>query len=130
MKKIIQFLVVAMSFVACSKNAPENGGDAALTGKWNLEMVRADPGDGSGTYQPIESNRVIEFKADGAFSDPARPQFNRYSRQDDVITLTSTFTSETYHFYIEELNSMSLAFSLEGFWCGSPYGEKFIRINH
>ena len=130
MKRAIQFLVVALAFVACSKSAPENTEDVNLTGKWNLEMVRADPGDGSGTFQPTDIVRVIEFKASGAFSDPTRPQFDRYSRQGDVITLTSTGSSDTYHFYIEELNGATLAFSLEGWWCGSPYAEKFSKINH
>lgn len=36
-----------------------------LLGKWKLIEQLADPGDGSGTFNPVESDRTIEFFSDG-----------------------------------------------------------------
>ncbi len=37
----------------------------ALTGTWVLTEQLADIGDGSGTYQPVDSDRKLVFQADG-----------------------------------------------------------------
>jgi hypothetical protein len=36
-----------------------------LIGKWKLIEVLADPGDGSGIFHTVSSDKVIEFKPDG-----------------------------------------------------------------
>ena len=33
---------------------------------WLLKEILADPGDGSGTFEKVNSNRYIEFRKDGA----------------------------------------------------------------
>jgi len=39
--------------------------DPDLIGKWRLTEVLADPGDGSGTFQYVSSNKILEFHSDG-----------------------------------------------------------------
>ncbi|NNM18501.1 MAG: hypothetical protein HKP24_08010, partial [Croceitalea sp.] len=37
-------------------------------GTWQLVEILADPGDGSGTYTPVDSNKMIVFDNNGRFS--------------------------------------------------------------
>lgn len=39
-------------------------GNENLLGKWKVIEQLSDPGDGSGTFNPIESNRTIQFFSD------------------------------------------------------------------
>jgi hypothetical protein len=64
MKKLI-FLVVALVFLSCTSDEGKPTGGTAIIGKWKLIEQLSDPGDGSGTFQPINSNRIIEFFNDG-----------------------------------------------------------------
>jgi len=61
MKKNFMLLMIIGLFISCSsdeKEYPEN----AFIGTWKLIEVNADPGNGSGTFRAIESNKTIEFK--------------------------------------------------------------------
>ena len=63
----IGLLLLLPLFLACGKDdvAPEN---PDLIGTWQLIEQYLDPGDGSGDYEPIESDLTITFNADGSFS--------------------------------------------------------------
>ncbi len=37
-----------------------------LVNSWKLIEILADPGDGSGTFQPVSSNKIISFFANGS----------------------------------------------------------------
>jgi hypothetical protein len=62
-----KYLLILLSIFICScttdDNKPET--DIEIFGKWKLIEQYLDPGDGSGTFQSIESNRVIEFFSNG-----------------------------------------------------------------
>lgn len=49
--------------IYCSED-PEVG-SAELIGKWQLSEVLFDPGDGSGEFQPVESDKAIDFLSNG-----------------------------------------------------------------
>ena len=69
-----------------------------VVSKWQLAEVLADPGDGSGTFQPVSSNKIIEFYNDGTLysngticnisTDSNANFYGTYSAQD--MTLTSS----------------------------------------
>ncbi len=63
MRKVI-YIIITILFVSCSKEEP-NTFQNQLIGKWNLIEVYADPGDGSGTYNPVTSEKYVEFLANG-----------------------------------------------------------------
>lgn len=61
-----RFLVMAFALVllfSCEKTDKVQT-DNYLIGKWKQIEVLADPGDGSGTFQPVISNKTIEFRTD------------------------------------------------------------------
>lgn len=64
MKKLL-FTVVLVFIFSCTSDDSKPSEEKNLLGKWKLIEQLADPGDGSGTFLPIESNRTIEFFSDG-----------------------------------------------------------------
>lgn len=63
MKKSILLLALLGLLLSCHKNEEELA-PASLAGIWKLTEVLADPGDGSGTFQPVSSNKKIVFTSD------------------------------------------------------------------
>ena len=55
-----------------------------LEGEWQLIEVLADPGDGSGTFQAVSSNKIIEFNSNGTLTSNG-----------DLCTMTSSSGSAT-----------------------------------
>ncbi len=64
MKNYIAFCLFfsLLSLSTCEKN------DSEVVGTWLLTEVLADPGDGSGVFTPVDSDRVIQLKDDGTYS--------------------------------------------------------------
>lgn len=62
MKKSIALLLL-LSLFSCNKNDQEFT-PASLAGTWKLTEMLQDPGDGSGTFQPVNSNKKIVFISD------------------------------------------------------------------
>lgn len=65
-KMIFLFTVVAVLF-SCSGD-DDAGTNTDLVGEWKLVEVLADPGDGSGTFKAIASNKTVTFHPDGTIS--------------------------------------------------------------
>ncbi len=61
MKKTILFLFILGILTSCSKEENENSVTTELVGQWKLIEQLADPGDGSGTFKSIDSQKIIEF---------------------------------------------------------------------
>ncbi len=72
MRHIIGLCILFLSMLSCNDddNQP-NVLTSDVVGSWNLKAVYADPGDGSGDFQPVDSDKVIEFMANGEFSSNA-----------------------------------------------------------
>ena len=60
MKKSILLLLLLNLLISCNKNDQELA-PASLIGTWKLTEMLQDPGDGSGTFQPVNSNKKIVF---------------------------------------------------------------------
>ncbi|HNP34058.1 MAG TPA: hypothetical protein PKN96_12265 [Flavobacterium sp.] len=68
MKKYILILGITTFLVSCSSENIRPSETSEFLGKWKLTEVLIDPGDGSGTYQPVTGNRIIEFLTNGNIS--------------------------------------------------------------
>ena len=68
MKKMFLFLTTLCLLSSCSNNENENIETSQLEGKWQLIEQLVDPGDGSGTFRIIESNKTLDFKSDKTIS--------------------------------------------------------------
>ncbi len=64
---ILLFSALVLVFASCKKESE----DPTLINTWKLIEVLADPGDGSGTFQPVTSDKTISFFADGTVTSNA-----------------------------------------------------------
>ena len=67
MKRSISILL-ALFIMGCTSSNMNVDGNTELLGKWKLMEQLSDPGDGSGVYVPITSNRVVQFFSNGTVS--------------------------------------------------------------
>lgn len=100
-----------------------------IIGTWRLTETLVDPGDGSGTFEPIESDKMVSFTADGEMSSNGNfcnsPVINGsgiYSLSDSTITVECSQTI-TLHF---DLTSESLIIFKH---CIEPCAEKYVKTN-
>jgi hypothetical protein len=63
MNKVLMILISIGVLISCSKSDDNKNSD--LIGKWKLIEVLADPGDGSGTFHSVSSEKIIEFQSNG-----------------------------------------------------------------
>jgi hypothetical protein len=63
----ISILTILLLLVGCSDDSPEPL-TTDLIGKWRLVEVLSDPGDGSGVFQKVDSEKNIVFGYDGMVS--------------------------------------------------------------
>lgn len=66
MKNNVILLSVFIFFFSCSDDQDDKINNTIVS-KWKLIETLADPGDGSGTFQPVSSNKIIEFYDDETF---------------------------------------------------------------
>lgn len=60
MKSYVIILSILLMF-GCSSDDSKPTTNTSLIGKWKLIEQYFDPGDGSGDFQTVESQRIIEF---------------------------------------------------------------------
>lgn len=68
MKKIFIYIFLIGIIFSCKDNDDTKAYDADLLGKWKLTETLSDPGDGSGTYKTVISEKIIHFHKDGTLS--------------------------------------------------------------
>ena len=130
MKKQILFLMVIGLLFSCSNDDPNNS-ETELLGNWKLFEVLVDPGDGSGTFQPVESNKTIEFKNDGTISTN-NSLCDPYS--DEMIS-SGSFSNNTITTNCQNPNIATISFELQNqylilnFISNEGYSQKFQKIN-
>ncbi len=82
-----------MVLVSCSDDDTE---DADLIGNWKLIEILVDPGDGNGTFQDVDSEKMITFLGEDTFTSNGNicemtgsienPSEGFYSETDSTIT--------------------------------------------
>lgn len=66
MNKVLIVLFSIGVLISCSKSDDNKNSD--LIGKWKLIEVLSDPGDGSGTFHSVSSEKIIEFQSNGTIT--------------------------------------------------------------
>lgn len=128
MRYLIVFVSLGLLCQSCNHNE-----DPELVNKWHLIAQLADPGDGSGTFQPVESDKTVEFFADGTVSSNG-----------SMCTMTSevgsgssgTYNDSTMTIYVDNCNlgTSPIAYELDGSFlildypCIEPCREKYEQV--
>lgn len=65
MKKSILFLSLVWVLFSCNKKEQDKNIESNVKGVWKLKEVLADPGDGSGVFNTVNSNKTVVFGDNG-----------------------------------------------------------------
>lgn len=114
MKNIILLFFSFVLISSCSSTSEEVTVDQSEVGTWRLIEVLADPGDGSGTFQPVISSKTVTFETNGTvrclgnlcnLSIASSPQTTgTYSRNTRSITTSNCNQLQlTYEITADEL---------------------------
>ena len=133
MRILFWILLASAAIVSCSKREEKlvSGDDAPIAGRWIYKQRFWSPGaGGSWNAVPTADQAIIEFTADGRFSyspnfDKASLLFDRYRRDSNVVTVSSTANANVEKWYIQYIDNQQLDISLMTCFEGCPY--RFIR---
>lgn len=134
------YVILVLILGGCSSN--DNGKpreNEILLGQWKLVEQLMDPGDGSGTFKPVTSNRTFEFFNDGSVTVNG-----------DMCYITTEINDETTGTFIETHESdwhdgeitppdcsfegAKIYYQIEGenlilwYQCIEGCGQKFVKI--
>ncbi|KAF2338816.1 lipocalin-like domain-containing protein [Flavobacterium ginsenosidimutans] len=132
MKKNIIFLMLIGLFFSCSSDDQEKI-ESPVVGSWKLIEVLADPGDGSGTFRAVESNKTIEFKSNGTIATNTSlcdPYSDEIKSSGSYSVTTNKITTNC-----QNPNIATISFELKDnylilhFISNEGYSQKFQRIN-
>ncbi len=95
MRTLSLIFACAFALAACTEEVCECY-DSPLTGTWHLYAMLSDPGDGSGTFTFVDSERILEFMDDSTLysngdicyfsADASTNTYGTYSLADSTLT--------------------------------------------
>ncbi len=130
MKLLFNLLVLcfAVTFNSCNKNANDINDNPLLEGKWKVTETLADPGDGSGVWQPVNKPDFyfIRFRNNESvetnyYSDIVLPVSYKKLNDSALVFINSNGDSLYRRFKIE-----AGTLTITG-GCYEACGTKFIR---
>lgn len=110
MKKGIIFFALIALLCSCNNDDDNDTPDTELVGNWKLTEILSDPGDGSGTFIAVVSEKEMEFYTDGSVisngalcnisTQSDTPSEGTYSITDGTISSPLCNTSQ-FNIYFE-----------------------------
>lgn len=134
MKKITFLIAItAVLFNSCTQEFIEGVTDPNLLGDWKLVQVLADPGDGSGTFQDIDSDSELSFQSDGTFISNS-PLCNFANQSGSSMKGTYDVENKSMESDDCSWDDWRVDYSVDGntlilyFLCIEPCAQKYKRI--
>ncbi len=129
MKQLVLLFVCIGLLSSCTTNDDLDPLEEKLIGIWKLTEILVDPGDGSGVFEPVNSEKIIEFRKNGvvvsngmmssATTESNKPTSLIYSVTESVI-FSEGFSSMKF----EIVDSFLIINNL----CTDPCKSKFVKI--
>jgi hypothetical protein len=128
MKNLILIVLIIGTLNACSKKESES------TNKWRLIEQLSDPGDGSGVFMPVVSDRTIEFFDDSTIvSNGNLCSLDIGSNQET----TGTYSETDGYIYPDGCMEVDFKISYEisgdelilSYFCIEPCRHKYLKID-
>lgn len=66
--KNLAFTLISVVILFSCNNDDDSTSETELIGNWKLIEVLADPGDGSGTFSSVESDKILTFGSGGTIT--------------------------------------------------------------
>jgi len=96
------FLVVTLLLLGCSSDDLDSSN---VVGKWKLVQTLVDPGDGSGRFSDVESNKTLAFLNNGTFI--SENGVVCFMSDEEKTSSTGTFSSEEKKIYPNSCDSFA-----------------------
>lgn len=131
MIRSVCFIFLILLLCSCKKDDANLNND--LEGTWRLIEMYADPGDGSGDFRPVNSQKMIMFKADGTYSSNGKVcDFSTMANEDTqgnylAIEMGYQIVCES-EFSTELRLEVREGYLIVSFFCIEPCQQKFQRI--
>lgn len=116
---------------ACNSSEEE----LTTTSEWRLIEVLADPGDGSGTFQPVQSEKTITFHEDGTVSsngslcnmttNVGNGYSGTFNEQDSTISVIGCDFAPPFPLSVESSGENLIL----NYPCIEPCREKYEQVN-
>lgn len=127
MKKKLLLLTLSMTLISCYNDDDNTPISKSIVGNWELVAMLADPGDGSGTFQPA-TGKTLQFTNQGIVNCNVSFCFG---------SLTQATSTGTYHTTTNTINvdNCTGTYVLNGnnlevsHFCIEPCGERYVRVN-
>ncbi|MAX81447.1 MAG: hypothetical protein CL843_14900 [Crocinitomicaceae bacterium] len=115
MKNLALLLFVIIALTACNKDDDSNSSssETALIGTWKLTATLVDPGDGSGTYTNVSSNKTVTFHSNGTLTSNGEI-CSMSIDADSATTGTYDATTGTFSSAACEMSITGLTYELDG----------------
>ncbi|MFD2917641.1 hypothetical protein [Psychroserpens luteus] len=133
MRNLAVYIVMVFSLIACSDDDKVKSTDAELLGTWKLSQVYMDPGDGSGDFTSVDSEKTISFFSDGTLnsntdlcfisSEIGQPSTGTFSETEMTITVLDCDVSPFEMNF--EINNNNLIIS---YFCIEACQEKYVKL--
>nr|WP_321245033.1 hypothetical protein [uncultured Psychroserpens sp.] len=133
MKNIGVLIVMVFSLIACSDNDNAKSADAELLGTWKLSEIYSDPGDGSGDFASVDSEKTISFLSNGTvnsnanlcfiFSEIGQSSTGTYSETDMTIIISDCNLNPATVFFEIDGSNLILSYA-----CIEACQEKYIKL--
>ena len=95
MKNLFYLIIGTTLLISCKKENTNN--QETTVSKWKLVEQLMDPGDGSGVFTPVISNKIITFYDDDTFTSNG-----------DVCSLNTETENESNGKYLETEGALSI----------------------
>ncbi|WP_378186115.1 lipocalin family protein [Aquimarina sp. W85] len=129
MKNLLYTISFLMVFWSCAEKK-----EAALVGTWKLSEVLVDPGNGKGTFQKANQEKVITFFADGTLKtnvsycnmakDTTIGKAGSYSIADSKLRITCDTSESNIDFKLND-GELIIDFPTQ---CIESCKEKYIKV--
>ena len=113
MKKIVFTLFIAVVLSSCNNN--DSNSEVALIGNWKLIAILADPGDGSGVFTSVESEKIMTFESNGTVTSNGNlcdmsissnnETYGTYSNSESTFN-SSSCNNSNYNFKFEQTGNI------------------------
>ena len=129
MKKLLLSTFIILVIYACAEKK-----ESALVGTWQLSQVLVDPGNGQGSFQKTNQDKVITFLADGTLkSNTSYCQMSKdatigtagsYSMNNSKLMITCDTTESSINFELKD-GALILDYPTQ---CVEACKEKYVRV--
>lgn len=128
MRYLVLLCSISLFALSCSKQHPKH---TDVAGTWQLKEMLADPGDGSGVFYPVQSNKKLTFNSDGVVT--SNGSICTMSIETDVGS-KGTYSEDDMTISSQDCTGLKLKYEFDGntliviYPCIEPCKAKYVRV--